>query len=357
MSYKSCPGQHEERENIMSLAVEKRARVFIGVLFWLVFGLQGVVFGAVVLNEFMAANTNTIADEDGNFDDWIELYNSSAGPVNIGNYCLSDASSQPAKWRFPAGTIINAGEHLLIWADDTIPPNPARPLHTNFKLGGEEGEIIGLYAADGATTLDAIRYGQQAPDVSYGRWADYPWPLWGPFRRSTPRKPNLGYTPAPDPLAGKLFINEWLTSNTHGIRDPSGRHEDWFEIYSASGIPIDLGGLWLTDNLAQPGKWQIPTGNVIGHYGFAFFWADKDPEQGAIHADFNLSDQGEELGLYKQDGATFIRIDSVVFGPQRANISQGRKPDGSANFEFFTQPTPRSTNAPSTRVLLWQLYR
>jgi hypothetical protein len=321
-----------------------------------IFGLPKLVLGGpVVINEFMAINTQTIYDEDYQFDDWLELYNDSASAVNIGGYYMSDVSSEPMKWRIPAGTTIAGKGRLLIWADGTAPPNPARPLHASFRLNGDDGEIIALYATDGATTLDVIRYGQQAPDVSYGRLNDG-LPVWGPVRVSTPRTPNLGYAPVPPRLAGIIFINEWLTSNTTGIRDPSGRREDWIEIYNPSEMPIDLGNYYLTDDLTRPNRFLIPPGNVVGHHGFALFWADKDKEEGPTHTNFKLSDQGGDIGIFEKDGVT--RIDSLTYGRQSANISQGRKPDGAPNIEFFTQPTPRRTNIPPpTQVILWELYR
>jgi len=352
----------KKKENSVTLAARKRASLPLAVLLGLVLGMKEIAMGGlmaptipVVINEFMAANTKTIKDEDGQYDDWIELYNPSASSVNLDGYYLSDTSSQPAKWMFPVGTTIAGKARLLIWADGTSPPNPLRRLHASFRLNGTDGEMIGLYEKDGATTIDVIRFGQQAPDVSYGRLLDG-LPTWGPFRLSTPRTPNGGYAPPPAKLAGILFINEWLTSNTTGIKDASGKREDWFELYNSSEIPIDLGGYYLTDDLTQPKKWLIPPGNVVGHRGFALFWADDDEEEGPTHTNFKLKDTGEALGLFEKDGVT--RIDSLPFGRQKANVSQGRKPDGAPTIAFFAQPTPRGTNVPPpTLVHTWRFYR
>jgi hypothetical protein len=341
----------------MRLAVERAAAVSLCVCLGVIAGLQNrVVAAPVVINEFMAINTKTIYDEDYQFDDWIELYNDSAGAVNLGGYYMSDVSSEPMKWRIPTGTTIAGKGRLLVWADGTSPANPARPLHASFKINGEDGEIIALYATNGATTADVVRFGQQAADVSYGRLSDN-WPTWGPFNAATPRMPNSGYAPPPSPLAGRLFINEWLTSNSTGIKDPSGKREDWLELYNSSVYPIDLGGLYLTDNLTNPDKFPIPAANVIGPRGFALFWADKDKKEGPTHTNFKLSDAGGDIGLFDKDGVA--RIDVVLsYGRQQTDVSQGRQPDGSAIMVTLAPPSPRESNVPRpAHAVAWELYR
>src|SRR5687768_2602343 len=69
----------------------------------------------VTISEFMAGNSQTLADQDGEYSDWIELFNSSAAGVNLENWTLTDSASQPAKWRFPAVTIAPRG-FLVVFA-------------------------------------------------------------------------------------------------------------------------------------------------------------------------------------------------------------------------------------------------
>ncbi len=83
----------------------------------------------VVLNEFSAANRDQFFDEFGEDEDWIELYNTSSSAIDISGYYLSDRSSNPDKWTFPSGTIIEGTSHLLIWASGKDLSN-----HTNFKI-------------------------------------------------------------------------------------------------------------------------------------------------------------------------------------------------------------------------------
>src|SRR5207247_5432748 len=68
----------------------------------------------LVLSEFMADNTHTLQDEDGSFEDWIEIYNTSSSPVNLDGWHLTDEANDLAKWRFPA-TNLHAGGLLLVF--------------------------------------------------------------------------------------------------------------------------------------------------------------------------------------------------------------------------------------------------
>ena len=118
----------------------------------------------IVLNEIQARNDFTQPDQDGEFDDWIELYNNSNSSVDLSAYYLSDKGSNLTRWKFPAGTTIAADDYLIVWADaDTLQGG----LHANFKLSGG-GESI--YLTDGANILDKIKYVYFWADTRYGRF-------------------------------------------------------------------------------------------------------------------------------------------------------------------------------------------
>jgi len=126
----------------------------------------------VCLNEFMASNGTVLADEQGQYDDWIELYNAGPTAFDLGGMFLTDDLDEPTRWRIPSDrgelTIIPAGGYVLIWADgDTDDPG----LHASFKLS-RDGEEIALFAADGASLVDRVVFGRQHGDVSYGRDPD-----------------------------------------------------------------------------------------------------------------------------------------------------------------------------------------
>jgi len=120
-------------------------------------------YGDVVINEFMASNDLTASDQDGEFNDWIELHNNTREEISLDGYYLSDKSEEPFKWVFP-DTSIAAEGYLIVWADkDTLQAG----LHSNFKLSAS-GESILLSDASGAL-LDQVTYYLQASDISTGR--------------------------------------------------------------------------------------------------------------------------------------------------------------------------------------------
>lgn len=119
----------------------------------------------LVINELMASNDITVADQDGEFDDWVELYNNGTSAIDLGGYFLSDDATNPSKWEFPADANIGSGQYLIIWADED---GGQDGLHANFKLSAG-GEVLILSDPD-TVIVDAITFDEQSTDVSYGRY-------------------------------------------------------------------------------------------------------------------------------------------------------------------------------------------
>ncbi len=141
-----------------------------------------------------------------------------------------------------------------------------------------------------------------------------------------------------------IVINEFMAANDNTLEDPAEPNEfpDWLELYNGGQLPVDIGGMYLTDDLGEPAKWRIPDGLVIPPGGYIVFYADDDDEQGDTHTNFKLSASGEEVGLFDRDGVT--AIDALTFGPQVSDISFGRYPDAADNLRFFAVPTPAAEN-------------
>jgi len=123
---------------------------------------------AIIVNEFMADNENTIQAPDGSYSDWIELYNTSSEPVDIAGLYFSDRKSEPGKWQIPAGnpaiTTLQPYGYLLLWADEKTEQGE---LHLDFKLS-TGGEFIGIYNGDQFSIIDTITFGPQFTDHSTG---------------------------------------------------------------------------------------------------------------------------------------------------------------------------------------------
>jgi len=143
-----------------------------------------------------------------------------------------------------------------------------------------------------------------------------------------------------------LVINELMASNSNVIPDPQGQYDDWIEIYNFGIEAIDIGGMYLTDNLSDAIKWRIPMGNpavtTISAGGYLVIWADNDTTDAGLHANFKLSTDGEEIGLFDSDGITLI--DSIIFDDQTADVSYGRYPDAGDSWQTFESPSPGTQN-------------
>ena len=143
----------------------------------------------------------------------------------------------------------------------------------------------------------------------------------------------------------RILINEWMASNSGALVDPADNDfDDWFELFNPNAVAVDLSGWNLADNIDLGGaRWAIPTGTTIPANGYLLVWADGETNQNTstnidLHANFRLSQGGEIIALFNPQGQL---VDSVEFGAQTNNVSQGRSPDGGTNYVFFTSPSPR----------------
>jgi hypothetical protein len=154
------------------------------------------------------------------------------------------------------------------------------------------------------------------------------------------------------PAARPVVFNEWMAKNNgpSGFADPvDGTFSDWFELYNPNGSAADISGFYLTDDLSNPTQSQVPAGTVIPPYGFLLVWADKNTAlngsgtNGDLHVNFKLPQSGMTLGFFAANGTM---QNTVTFGAQLENVSQGLFPDGNTNsVYFFTNWTPRASNS------------
>jgi hypothetical protein len=127
----------------------------------------GTASSPVVINEVMASNTKTIRDPQGEYDDWIELHNTSADTVRLGGLWMSD-EPRP-QWRFPSSALITPYGYLLVWADEDTLDGGA--LHANFKIS-KSGEGVYLWDSTGTLVLDSTTFGAQSDDRAWARIPD-----------------------------------------------------------------------------------------------------------------------------------------------------------------------------------------
>lgn len=154
---------------------------------WLVFfSVDASVAQSVVINEIMSSNSRTLADEDGDYSDWIEFFNSGDQPVRLHHWGLTDDPARRYRWTFPDVTL-PPGEYLLVWASGKNRRDPDRPLHANFSLS-REGEPLLLRNLQGIL-IDSVPPVAIPRDFSYGRKPDGS-DNWGFFEEPTPGASN-----------------------------------------------------------------------------------------------------------------------------------------------------------------------
>lgn len=149
--------------------------------------------------------------------------------------------------------------------------------------------------------------------------------------------------------AQTLVINELMASNESTISDATGEFADWIEIYNPTNTAINLSGYYITDKPSNPTKHQLPSGVTIGPNAYLILWASDEPTRSNTHLGFKLSGSGEFVGLYQPDGSTVV--DTISFGPQRTDISWGRKPNGTGSWKFLTPASPGAGNSSSSAYL------
>lgn len=178
---------------------------------------------SLFINEIQAANIDKFADEAGDYEDWIEIYNAGSMPVDVGGLYLADSMPVTKKWQFPLNrpelTTIAPDSFIVVIADEE-PLEGA--LHANFRLakGGEEVVLLHILATD-TTILDHLVYGEQFNNVTFGRYPDgadqltfmpvnTPWypNFWEPLDTTDVANPEVQSVlhVYPNPSEGRFFV-------------------------------------------------------------------------------------------------------------------------------------------------------
>jgi hypothetical protein len=297
------------------------------------------------LNELQPESLAGPIDNAGERDPWIELYNAGPDPLDLSGYWLADDyRTNLLQWRFPDGSSIGPGEFKIVWADGEPGETSGTDWHTSFRLHSATGTVALVRQLDGTPQItDYLTYAGLQPGLSYGDAPD-----GQPFTRVVMFSPTPGATNVTRLV--NVFINEWMAANTASLRDPADNAaDDWFELHNPGAEAVDLGGYFLTDNLYNRRQFMVPTNGqyVIPARGFLLVWADGEDGQNRsdrpdLHVNFKLSQFSEAIGLFAPDGVT--AIDTVGFGLQTNDVSQGHYPDDLGPLHFMHHPTPRSPN-------------
>ena len=298
--------------------------------------------GKLVITELMEKNKSVLADEDGDFSDWIELYNAADSALDLTGFYLADGPwDRP--WVFPQ-TELPAGGRLLVFADKK--DRGGEMLHANFRLS--EGEYVCLWDSQGRPVTSAETGGCRG-DVSMALDAEG---NWAPSLYPTPGEENTraGYERCQQTQwsRGPLVINEAAVTNFGFFYTGTRSDSDWVEIKNVSGVPVNLGEYYLSDDGENLKRWRLPD-QVLPAGALLVFACDDDPDTivGTPCTGFSLDSTEEQLFLTRADGTL---ADRVSLRAIPAGGSYGRL-DGKEGFFYFSQPTPEKENEGGARFI------
>ena len=282
----------------------------------------------VMISEVMPRNRATLADGDGDFSDWIELYNGGKKSVNLNRYALTDSERVLRKWVFPAVTL-KPGEYLVVFASDKNRRTPGQELHTNFRLSGK-GECVRLSDPDGRV-ISQIEYDSADADQSLTR------DISGAVTELAVPSPGTAQGSGAPGMTNELglYINEVCAGGIDG---------DWVELYNRGDATIDLEGIGLSDDPGKPRRWQFPADAYIrpGCYLVIAFCSQRSADS-TLTPDYTVDmklSAGETVCLATPDGRV---IDRMTI-PAAAEGSAGRA-EGMDALRWFAQSTPGEPNA------------
>lgn len=311
--------------------------------------------GNVIINEFMASNSSCLPDENGEYSDWIELYNPTNQTISLAGMGLSDDSSSTPKWAFPS-VRIEPGKYLVVFASGKgTSSTDAVYQHAAFKLSAAGGSIY-LTDASGSI-LDEVKYETQTQDVSMGREPSSG--EWQAFSTADGVGPTPGFS---NDAAGRaefeqsriaenteLILTEVMSSNKTTLKDNTGNYSDYIEIYNQGSEAVNLAGYGLSDDSAKTMKWKFPEITIEpGQYLVVFASgsgdAGTDLSVNAVHTNFRISSYQETIVLSNPQG---LILDQVFVSEVPSDNSYSRiLTDGAygSDWEIRSLPTPGYSN-------------
>lgn len=294
--------------------------------------------GQVVISEFMEKNRSTLRDEDGDFSDWIELWNRSDEAVDISGWNLSDRENQLG-WTLPEMSL-QPGERIVIFASGK--DRQGEQLHTGFSLSGDEGVWLRNeygYLCSSALCADCDG------DVSMALGAD------GGYEQSLYPTPGYENTAAGwDSFQQSLNCDSSLTINEAVVYNLNSapvnkEYYDWVELKNNSGDTLLLSDYYISDDKDDYLLYRLPEVELgPGEFILLYCTSEALPE-GYYATGFELNSENEQLYLATAEGEL---LDSVSLKDIPYLGSFGRMA-GENGWFYFSSPSPGSENSGGQR--------
>ena len=338
----------------------------------------------IAINEIMASNTFTLSDEDGDYSDWIEIYNATSDTINILNWGLTDEKTEPFKWMFPDLTL-TGGQHLVLFASDKDRRDWIAYWDTLFDRGDEwkyfpgteeppaDWNTVAFNDSSWDTGNSGFGYGDGDDQTDFNTLGLSP--LYSVFIRNTFLIENIEdiasavlHIDYDDAFVAYINGVEFARSNigVPGVPPAYNQGADNYDheaqIYQG-GLPeaffvSNWQDLFVEgENVIaiQAHNYDLGSSDMtcIPFFSIGLKYVPDNPQESpdilnlnspSLHTNFKLSAQGESIYLTITDS---VLADSVRFGKIPTDHSFGRQPDGAIDWFFFDQPTPGLSNSTS----------
>lgn len=288
------------------------------------------------ISEVQKTNRVSVIDSDGDRSEWAEIANFSDKPRSLLGYFLSDDPKNVYKWALP-DIELPAGGYLLVFLSGKNRADPKGELHASFGLNDEENELF-LTCVDGMRqqvmpldNLDGYNISiglDEAGEIRY-------------FTQPTPGYQNgRGFEIAD--MVGYFRTDGLFISEVSAAGAPRSGANDWIELYNGSNETMDLTGWFLSDDPAEPRKWQFPATSIRAGDYLVVETSSHPSRQKETVANFGISGRGETIVLSDADGAL---VDAFDTGALEAGVTAGRiESDPSVPRVFFQKATRGKPN-------------
>ncbi|HNW86551.1 MAG TPA: lamin tail domain-containing protein [Candidatus Limiplasma sp.] len=303
------------------------------------------IYDGLVISEVMAANSSAVPDENGEFTDWLELYNGTGQDLNLEGVMITNRTDR-ITFPFPS-YVLKAGEYVIVFADNRYQLDPSMPFHGKFKISSV-GTHLYLYDPN-MYLIDEVVTPTMTADQSYiltgadenGKKKYELTDYYSPGYENT-EAGFSAYRAVNSTQNGALVINEVCPDPKVGIPDEDGDIVDWVELHNTTNQSISLTGYSLSDKENKPLKWRFPDSATIGPNGYYLVYCsgkDKLQSNGVPHTNFSISAERETIVLSDANGHL---VDRVSIENVPVDYSVGR--DKNNEWQFYAQATPGSAN-------------
>ena len=289
------------------------------------------------ISEVMTANRSTLQNREGEFCDWIELYNAGSSDVSLAGLYLSNDTADRMKWMLP-DTTLSGGERIVI------------PCSGSDATGNEAAFSL---PREGCTVILSGSVGNVIDEVDVPRLGeDRTWALQsnGIFKESDLPSPGHANTEdgckafrSAQVVKGPLIISEVMPSNCSYLMQSDSKYYDWVELTNISENPVDLGRYALSDDPSDLHKFSLPDVTLQAGESIVIICSGNTAltSNKYTHAPFTVSREESwvYLSLLSESGCSdYIRIYDVPY-----QHSVGRTVGENGTY-YFTKPTPGAAN-------------